>query len=134
MHKESTTQFNNTLEPKGLSLNNIHHFLLMLTPNIFSPKLIDNLRHPIGEWIHTSHKQFPIDNEGSYVVEHYLGERLVTVDLVKQDEWKTGMGCIAQLFAKDFYYGHDKFFPYVFKLQGRYYFPENNRTETLGSQ
>ena len=43
-----------------------HHLVLMVIPNLLNPrKLVANIRHPLREVFHTSHKQYPIEmNEG----------------------------------------------------------------------
>ncbi len=103
---------------------NAHHLALMWTPNLLNPqKLLNNLRNPIGEVFHTKHTQYPIDmREGIeyHVVEHRVFKKLVTVDIIHQDSFSKGiLPRLKQLFDKDFYYGHDKFFPQPFKLIDR---------------
>lgn len=109
---------------EGLRWKNAHHILFMWTPNVLHPrKLAANLRHPIHEVIHTSHKQYPVEmKEGVeyHVVEHRLGERLVTVDVVTPDTFPKGIiARTKQLFDTKFYYGHDKYFPEPFRLVNR---------------
>ncbi|MBI2621342.1 MAG: hypothetical protein HYW63_01690 [Candidatus Levybacteria bacterium] len=109
---------------EGLRWNNLHHLLLLWTPNIFNPyKLIANLRHPIGEVFHTNHKQRPVkrtDETQYYIVEHRLFGRLVTVDVVIPTTFQKGIILrIKQLFNRRFYYGHDRDFPRPFILVNR---------------
>lgn len=109
---------------EGLNLRNAHNLLLLWTPNIFNPyKLLANLRHPIGEVIHTNHKQKPIEKKERaqyYVVEHRLFEKLVTVDVITPTTFPKGfVPRIRQLFDKNFYYGHDRDFPQPFTLINR---------------
>ncbi|KKQ34049.1 MAG: hypothetical protein US51_C0054G0002 [Microgenomates group bacterium GW2011_GWA2_37_6] len=109
---------------EGLKLNNIHHLLLLWTPNIFNPhKLIANLRHPIGEVFHTNHKQRPVkktEETEYYIVEHRLFGKLVTVDIIIPTAFHNGIiPRIKQLFDRRFYYGHDKDFPQPFILVNR---------------
>jgi hypothetical protein len=42
------------------------------------------IRHPVYEWLHTSHRMFPYDKY--WVVEHYFFGKLVTIDIVEADE------------------------------------------------
>lgn len=109
---------NNT---EGLKWSNAYHLLLMALPNIFHPKkLARNLRHPIGEVLHTRHNQYSIGEDGLHVVEHLLFGRLVTVDVVKEDRFVNGIGGrLQQLFRPDFYYGHGDYFPHPFRLVDR---------------
>ena len=109
---------------EGLKWNNVHHLLLLWTPNILNPhKLFANLRHPIGEVVHTNHKQHPIERKKRaqyYVVEHRLLDRLVTVDVVTPTEFPKGfIPRVKQLFDRNFYYGHDRDFPRPFTLINR---------------
>ncbi len=111
-------------------LKNAHHLALMWTPNLLNPpKLINNLRHPIGEVFHTKHTQYPVDmREGIeyHVVEHRMFDKLVTVDVIHQDTFPKGIiPRLKQLFDKDFYYGHDKFFPQPFRLINRTFVSDN---------
>ncbi|KKR77004.1 MAG: hypothetical protein UU21_C0001G0058 [Candidatus Levybacteria bacterium GW2011_GWA2_40_8] len=109
---------------EGLRLRNAYHILLLWTPNIFHPqKLAANIRHPIGEVIHTSHKQRPVEmKEGVeyHVVEHRLVGKLVTVDVVTPTTFPKGIiPRVRQLFDIRFYYGHDRDFPHPFMLVNR---------------
>lgn len=104
------------------------HSILMILPNIFNPsKLRDNVTHPIREWAHSSHLQYPIDYSNYYVVEHYVGDRLVTADLVeKADSILTGLSRrLMRLFEFEFYYGHEDYFPQEFQLIERLYVDSN---------
>ncbi len=67
-----------SLTPKEKSkLKNAHHLILMWTPNLLNPhKLAANIRHPLREVFHTSHKQYPVEmKEGVeyYIVKHIRG-------------------------------------------------------------
>lgn len=109
---------------EGLKWKNAHHLVFMWTPNVLHlKKLAANLRHPIHEIIHTNHKHYPVEmKEGVeyHIVEHRLLGRLVTVDVVTPDVFSNGVvPRLRQLFNRDFYYGHDKYFPQPFKLVNR---------------
>jgi hypothetical protein len=112
-----------TIPREGLSFRNSHHLGLMWTPNIFHPvKLASNIRHPIGEVLHTRHTQEPVElREGTeyHLVEHYFGRKLVTVDIVTPQAQQQGMDRFKQLMQRDFYYGHADFFPQPFRLINR---------------
>lgn len=122
---------------EGLRWNNLHHLLLLWTPNILNPhKLIANLRHPIGEIFHTNHKQRPVkktDETQYYIVEHKLFGKLVTVDVVIPTTFPQGIiPRIKQLFDRRFYYGHDRDFPHPFILVNRIFVDDKfNRDEYL---
>ena len=107
----------------GVRLANAHHLLLMALPNILNPhKLAVNIRHPIHEVFHTGHSQYPLGESATYVVEHVLFERLVTVDVIEEDTFPKGFIPRArQLFRRDFYYGHCEYFPQPFRLVERKY-------------
>ena len=96
--------------------------VLMVLPNVFQlKKLIQNVRHPIHDWAHTRHRQYPVGG-GQYLVEHYWFGRLVTVDTVVMDKFAKGFfGRLRQLFGSDFYYGHCEYFPQPFRLVERKY-------------
>ncbi len=103
--------------PKRPKLKDASHLFLMWTPNILNPgKLAANVRHPLREVFHTSHRQYPIDmKEGIeyYVVEHRRFTKLETVDVVRQDVFAKGLiPRVKQLFDRNFYYGHDQHFPH----------------------
>lgn len=102
----------------------IQYLLQMWTPNFLNPKkLASNLRHPIHEVFHTSHIQYPIEmKEGVeyHVVEHKIGPKLVTIDVVKPTQLAKGiMPRVKQLFDSRFYYGHSQYFPEPFELVNR---------------
>lgn len=102
----------------------IEYALLMWTPNLLNPKkLASNLRHPVHEVLHTSHRQYPITMEEGveyHVVEHKLGPKLVTIDIVKPSKFAKGVvPRMKQLFDSKFYYGHSQYFPQPFKLINR---------------
>lgn len=105
-------------------LKDASHLFLMWAPNLLNPnKLVTNIRHPFREGIHTSHKQYPVEmKEGIeyYAVEHRRFNKLETIDIVKQDAFAKGLiPRIKQLFDRNFYYGHDKYFPQPFRLVDR---------------
>ncbi len=109
-------------EHTGGNLKNGFHLLLMWAPNIFHPKkLLNNLRHPIGEVLHTRHEQYSVEgNPEVYAVEHELFGRLVTVDIVRRSRFpKPLLLRMKQLFNGDFYYGHAEYFPEAFRLIDR---------------
>lgn len=102
----------------------IEYLLLMWAPNVLNPqKLASNLRHPVHEVLHTHHIQHPITmKEGVeyHVVEHKLGPKLVTIDVVKPTPLARGViPRIKQLFGKRFYFGHAEYFPEPFELVDR---------------
>lgn len=99
------------------------HFFLMLVPNILNPnKLAANLRHPVHEMLHTSHKQYFDEDSRFYVVEHYLFGRVVTVDAITESFSPAGFwNRVTHLFRKDFYYGHAEYFPKRFRLIKRWH-------------
>lgn len=108
----------------GLTKENVWNLLIMVTPNILNRrKLRANLRHPIGEVIHTKHTQtrLAMVAEREYdMVEHWLGKKLVTVDIVVLTSYKRGLIAKAkQIFDDKFYLGHDKDFPQPFELVHR---------------
>ena len=108
----------------GLTRSNAKNLLIMWAPNILNLyKLTANIRHPIGEVIHTSHKQRPVamvDGIEYDVVEHRLGKKLVTIDVVALDTYRDGLFPRArQIFGRRFYLGHDKDFPQPFWLVNR---------------
>lgn len=118
------SEFISSVDQEGAKFKNIHHLALMWTPNLLNPhKLGANLRHPIGEVFHTKHTQYPIElKEGIeyHIVEHRMFNKLTTVDIVHVDEFPKGfMARLKQLFDRNFYYGHDKYFPKPFKLVNR---------------
>ncbi len=105
-------------------LKDVSHLFLMWAPNLLNPsKLTANIRHPFREVLHTSHKQYPVEmKEGVeyYVVEHRRFDKLETVDVVRQDTFAQGLILRAkQLFDRNFYYGHDKYFSQPFRLVDR---------------
>jgi len=96
----------------------------MVTPNLLNPrKLAANVRHPLREVFHTSHKQYPIEmKEGVeyHIVEHRRFSKLETVDVVSSDTFAKGLvPRLKQLFDTSFHYGHDKYFPKPFRLVDR---------------
>ncbi len=112
------------VQKEGLKWKNAHHLVLMWAPNVLHPrKLAANLLHPIYEVVHTNHKHYPVEmREGIeyHVVEHRLRDRLVTVDVVIPDVFPNGViPRLRQLFNRNFYYGHDRYFPQPFKLVNR---------------
>lgn len=119
-----STELTSSVPKEGLQWRNAHHVVLMWTPNVLHPrKLAANLRHPVYEVLHTSHKQYPVEmKEGVeyHVVEHRLLNRLVTVDVVIPDVFPNGfIPRVKQLFDRRFYYGHDTYFPQPFRLVDR---------------
>jgi hypothetical protein len=109
---------------EGLRLKNAPNLFIMWAPNILNPhKLTANVLHPIGEVIHTSHKQRKvamIEGVEYDVVEHSLGQRLVTIDIVALTSYQRGVFAKArQIFDRRFYLGHDKDFPQPFRLINR---------------
>ncbi len=102
-------------------LGKLSHLLLMWLPNCLNPhKLKSNLRHPIREVFHTSHKQYRVPK--GYVVEHFFFGDLVTMDFIQKADFETGLvPRLKQLLRRDFYYGHCEFFPQAFKLIERKY-------------
>lgn len=109
---------------EGLRLKNAHNLLVLWAPNILNPyKLAANLRHPIGEVIHTSHKQDKvamIEGIEYDVVEHMLGKKLVTIDVVALDSYQQELiARLRQIFGRRFYLGHDRDFPQPFSLVRR---------------
>lgn len=117
-------EFRSSISYKGLDWSNAHHLPLVLAPNVLNPaKLLANLRNPVNEFLHTSHKQYPVElkeNTEYHLVEHRLGEDLVTVDIVVPQRFASGyINRARQLFETDFYYGHDKYFPQPFRLIDR---------------
>lgn len=102
----------------GVRVSNGHHLLMMWLPNILNPhKLAANIRNPIHEVFHTKHKQYSIDGDSLHIVEHVLFNRVVTVDVVERSEFAAGLVArTKQLFGRDFYYGHDQYFPQPFRL------------------
>lgn len=111
--------------PGGIKWSNLHHTVLLLLPNLFHPaKLWLNICHPVREWIHTSHVQYPMGKSGVYVVEHRLFNSLQTVDVIVLDKWADSLlDRIRQLFDFNFYYGHEKFFPEVYRRLDRTWVP-----------
>ncbi len=105
---------------RKVKAKNTSHLFLMWLPNIFNPhKLIANIRHPINEVFHTKHNQYPV-GDSFHIVEHVLFNRVVTVDVVEKSEFPRGLANrTRQLFKRDFYYGHDQYFPEPFKLVNR---------------
>lgn len=97
------------------------YLLLMWLPNVLNPrKSIANLRHPVHEVTHTTHKQYPIDGDSLHAVEHLLFNRLVTIDVIERDVFQKGLiSRTKQLFRADFYYGHGQYFPQPFRLVDR---------------
>ena len=82
----------------------------MVTPNLLNPrKLAANVRHPLREVFHTSHKQYPIEmKEGVeyHIVEHRRFSKLETVDVVSSDTFAKGLvhglsNCLIQAFTMD---------------------------------
>jgi hypothetical protein len=108
---------------EGLTPGNAKNLLIMWAPNLFGPKIFNNIRHPIGEVIHTNHKQRSVamvDGVEYDVVEHRLGERLVTIDVVALDSYREGLfPRVRQIFDRRFYMGHDRDFPQAFRLINR---------------
>jgi hypothetical protein len=109
---------------EGLRLKNAPNLFIMWAPNILNPhKLTANILHPVGEVIHTSHKQRKvamIEGVEYDVVEHRLGKRLVTFDVVALDSYQRGLFARArQIFNRKFYLGHEKDFPQPFRLVNR---------------
>ena len=102
----------------------IEYGLLMMTPNVLNlRKLVSNIRHPIHEILHTRHVQYPIAMEEGveyHVVEHKLGPKLVTIDVIKPTPLARGViPRMKQLFDSRFYYGHAEYFPQPFELVDR---------------
>lgn len=129
-----STELTSSVPNEGLRWKNAHHVVLMLAPNILHPiKLAANLRRPIHEFVHTNHKQYPVEmREGVeyHVVEHRLLGRLVTVDVVTPDAFPRGLlPRVKQLFDRKFYYGHDKYFPQPFRLVNREFVNERFNQE-----
>lgn len=123
-------EIESSVPKEGLNRRNAHHLAFLWVSNLLNPhKLAVNARHPIGEWLHTSHKQGPVEMvEGVeyHLVEHRLGSRLVTIDIIQPDEFARGLIPRArQLFDGDFYYGKDEYFPYPFRLVDRTYVKDN---------
>jgi hypothetical protein len=109
---------------EGLKFKNAHNLFIMWAPNILNPyKLTANVRHPVGEVIHTSHQQYRaamIDEKEYDVVEHRFGKRLVTVDVIVLDSYRKGfLPRAKQIFDRRFYLGHEKDFPQPFTLVNR---------------
>lgn len=118
-----------TTEHMGLTFKNAPHLLLMIAPNLLHPgKLLNNLRHPVGEVLHTKHVQYPVEEANEvYAVEHKLFGRLVTVDIVKRDRFRKGyLLRLRQLFDRRFYYGHAQYFPKPFRLVDRTFIDDPN--------
>ncbi|MBI4097252.1 MAG: hypothetical protein HY428_02435 [Candidatus Levybacteria bacterium] len=118
------SEIRSTVPREGLQWKNAHHVVLMLAPNILHPiKLAANLRHPIHEFVYTSHKQYAVDmREGVeyHVVEHNFLGRLVTLDVVTPDSFPRGfVPRVKQLFDRRYYYGHGRYFPQPFMLVNR---------------
>jgi len=108
----------------GLSSRNIWCLAAMWGPNLLKfDKLRRNLGDPIGEVIHTSHKQRPVamvDGIEYDVVEHYLRGKLRTIDVIAADSYREGIfPRIRQIFDSRFYMGHDRDFPNAFRLINR---------------
>ncbi len=108
------------------------HWPLKIFKNFFLPRnIVKNLKNPIPETIHTSHKQHSI-GRGNYIVEHYLFDKLVTTDLIKKDPFKDNLlDVIKQVFKKDFYYGHAEYFPKPFVLIKREYINQDFNKEAF---
>lgn len=106
----------------------------MWTPNILNPhKLVENIRHPLREVLHTSHKQYLVEmKEGVeyYVVEHRRFNKLETVDVVRPDTFAKGLiPRVKQLFNRTFYYGHNEYFPQPLRLVDRVFVGEGFNQE-----
>ena len=100
------------------------HYFLMILPNILNlEKLYNNIRQPIHEFIHTYHRQYQSKQDPSiFVVEHEFFNKLVTIDIIRRDEDSDLlMPRLKRLFASDYYYGHNEYFPNSFKLEERVY-------------
>ncbi len=117
----SSEMLNHRANEGGLRWGYTYHLLFMVLPNILHPKkLAKNIMHPIGEVLHTHHKQYPIGEDSLHVVEHRLFGKLVTIDVVREDTFANGIrGRLRQLFKEDFYYGHCEYFPRPFQLVDR---------------
>lgn len=115
----------------GLTKENAWNLLIMAMPNLLNRrKLRANIRHPIGEVFHTSHEQIKVamlaDKEYD-MVKHYLGKKLVTVDIVVLDSYRRGVLAKArQIFDDKFYLGHEKDFPQPFRLVDRHFVREGS--------
>jgi hypothetical protein len=110
-------------DPGGLNRRSSQHVVAVLLPNLIHPaKLWANFWHPIVSWFHTSHLQFAFgDSDEIYVVMHYLCGKLVTVDIIRTDEWATGLwGWLKQVFDLRFYAGHDPSRRNPFRLVERF--------------
>jgi hypothetical protein len=120
------SKIESSIPREGLRLKNVYHLGFMWAPNLLNPnKLLVNLRHPIREVFHTSHRQEPVEMlEGVeyHLVEHLVGDRLVTVDIIKSDTFPKGITSrLKHLFDNNFYYGHANYFPLPFRLINRTY-------------
>ncbi len=109
---------------EGLNFRNSPNLIILWAPNVLNPyKLKANVLHPVGEVIHTSHKQHRvgmIEGVEYNVVEHRLGKRLVTIDVVALDQYRQGFFArMRQIFDRRFYLGHDRDFPQPFTLINR---------------
>jgi len=95
---------------KSLS-RKISKSLHILATNLFNPsQLFLDIAYPVYEWFHTSHEQYQwLESEPRFcIVKHYIGPRLVTVDIVEHDE-------------NGDYYGKGEFSSERFRLIGRFY-------------
>lgn len=111
---------------QGLNFRTAPELIILFAPNLFNwRKLRRNLRHPIGEVLHTSHEQIKvamIAGKEYDMVLHKLGKKLVTVDIVVLTDYQRGLLAKArQIFGDKFYLGHDRDFPQPFELVDRHF-------------
>lgn len=118
------SEIESKIPTRGVRVDNAYHLALVWTPNILNPhKLLANVTNPVGEVLHTRHNQYPVEiirGQEYHVVEHMLLNKLTTVDIIRESVFASGfLPRIKQLMGRDFYYGHDKYFPEPFQLVDR---------------